>query len=220
MSSLARARGRYTHILFDHDGVLVDTEPLYFNATQSKLKELGVELGLDEYLLLQADGANAWSRATDLGHAEQDVVAKRAERNVLYQQLLQSSDIDIPGVEAVLRQLQRHFAMAIVTTAKPEDFALIHARRGIVPCMDFVLTNRDYPRSKPAPDPYLAALERFGIAAGEALVVEDSERGLRAAVAAGIDCAAIHHPFTASQDFSAATYRIRQLEDLLDLLPE
>ena len=219
MSGLAPARGRYTHILFDHDGVLVDTEPLYFRATQVKLAELGVELALDDYLLLQADGANAWSRAGAQGHAEQAIAAKRAERNELYQQLLQSSNIDIPGVEGVLAKLKQHFTMAIVTTAKQEDFDLIHATRGIVPWMDFVLTNQDYARSKPAPDPYLAALDRFGIAPRDALVIEDSQRGLRAAVAAGIDCVAIYHPFTARQDFSEATYHIRQLEDLLELLP-
>ena len=199
--------------------MLVDTEPLYFKATQTKLAELGVELQLDEYLILQADGANAWSRAATYGATQTQIAAKRAERNLLYQEMLCSEPIDIPGVESVLAQLGRHFAMAIVTTAKPEDFGLIHASRSIVNHMDFVLTNVDYPRSKPAPDPYLAALERYGIAAEKALVVEDSERGLRAAVAAGIDCAVIDHPFTRPQNFSAARFRISQLKDLLELLP-
>ena len=79
---------------------------------------------------------------------------------------------------------------------------------------DFVLTREAYQRSKPRPDPYLAALARYGIGPSKALAVEDSQRGLRAAVAAGLDCAAVHHPFTASQDFSLATYRVASLAEL------
>ena len=86
--------------------------------------------------------------------------------------------------------------------------------------MDFVLANGDYPRSKPAPDPYLAALARYGIQPAQALVVEDSERGLRAAVAAGIDCAVVEHPFMAGQDFSAARFRLSALGDLRDVVYE
>ena len=81
--------------------------------------------------------------------------------------------------------------------------------------MDFVLTRSDYERSKPHPDPYLCALRRFSVPASAAIVVEDSERGLKAAVAAGIDCAAVYHPFTAPQDFSKASYRIETLRHLI-----
>jgi len=208
----------YTHILFDHDGVLVDTEPLYFRATRQVLASLGVDLETTAYLELQAEGANAWHQALDLGHSEARVAQKRAERNVLYQQFLSTEPIDIPGVEGVLAQLERRFTMAIVTTAKRSDFDLIHANRSITSYMDLILTNGDYARSKPCPDPYLKALSCLGIAPDAALVVEDSERGLRSAVAAGIHCAVVHHPFTATQDFSAATYRLNSLHDLLGLL--
>jgi len=63
-------------------------------------------------------------------------------------------------------------------------------------------------------EPYLTALRAPGATPGEALVVEDSSRGLASAVAAGIDCAVVHHDFTASQDFTAATHRIRTLAEL------
>ena len=214
---------RYTHILFDHDGVLVDTEHLYFKATQEILAELGVELTMPVYLELQARGENAWTAvrdaAPDLETGEQAVRAGRSKRNERYQALIMSEDIDIPGVGEVLLALGELCHMAIVTTAKQCDFDLIHRDRSIVPHMDFVLTNKDYPRSKPHPDPYVAALERYGLGEpGRALVVEDSERGLRAAVAAGLDCAVVAHPFTASQDFSTARYRIDALDELVAIV--
>ena len=210
---------RYTHILFDHDGVLVDTEPLYFRATQQALADLEVDLELDDYLQLQAHGANAWERASDRGASDEEIAAGRAARNRRYQELLLTEDIDIHGVEGLLDRLSATHTLAIVTTAKPDDFALIHRSRDIVRHMDLILTNGDYPRSKPHPDPYLEALNRFGIEASAALVERPQHVELHgAAVAAGIDCAVVHHPFTAPQDFSAATYRLKTLGDLLSLL--
>ena len=67
-------------------------------------------------------------------------------------------------------------------------------------------------------DPYLAALNRFGAAREEALIIEDSERGLRAAVAAGIDCVIVHSEFTRTQDFSSAKAVIGSLQELPALL--
>ncbi|MEM7078385.1 MAG: HAD family phosphatase [Pseudomonadota bacterium] len=208
----------YTHILFDHDGVLVDTEHLYCEATCRQLALLGVTFSAADYLKIQAVGGDAWRGARDLGLSDTDIEAAGAARNEHYQALLCSREIDVPGVDAALTALGQRCTMAIVTTARQSDFDLIHRNRTIVDHMAFVLTNKDYARSKPYPDPYLTALDRFGIAAESALVVEDSQRGLAAAVAAGIDCAVVHHPFTASQDFSEARYRIETLADLLELV--
>lgn len=203
---------RYTHILFDHDGVLVDTEPLYFRATREALAELGVELPLSRYLALMADGISAWELAREAPVA--DIARCRRRRNLLYRSLLESEPIAIDGAEEVLGRLRSRYALAIVTTALPEDFALIHHGRRIVPLVDFVLTRSAYRRSKPHPDPYLTALARFGIGPERALAVEDSERGLKAAVAAGIDCAVVHNDFTEGQDFSLARYRVGDLREL------
>lgn len=208
----------YTHILFDHDGVLVDTEHLYYQATREILADLDVALPLPDYLRLQAVGGNAWQPLLDNGASEAEVAQHRGRRDVRYQQLLRTSPIDIDGVEEVLSTLRQRFGLAIVTTAKQCDFDLIHRKRSIVAHMDLILTNKDYARSKPAPDPYLAALDHFGISPEQALVVEDSQRGLASAVAAGIDCAVVYHPFTAPQDFSAATYRLENLQGLVALL--
>jgi HAD superfamily hydrolase (TIGR01509 family) len=78
--------------------------------------------------------------------------------------------------------------MGIVTSSRSDHFALIHQRTGFLPYFRFVLTAGDYSRSKPDPDPYLRAIERSGVERDECLVIEDSERGLIAATAAGIRC--------------------------------
>ena len=209
---------RYTHILFDHDGVLVDTEPLYFKATQACVADLGVDLQLPLYLSLMAEGRNAWELARNIGVGESEIQLARKRRNSLYRELLATEPIDIEGVDEVLKELRRCYRIAIVTTALPEDFELIHRSRNIVSKVDFVVTRDAYENSKPHPDPYLEALDRFEIGPEVALAIEDSQRGLSAAVAAGIDCAVVRNEFTATQDLSKATYHLEQLSDLLPQL--
>jgi beta-phosphoglucomutase-like phosphatase (HAD superfamily) len=121
----------------------------------------------------------------------------------------------------MLAELSPHVRMAIVTTAKRVDFDTIHERRRIREFMDFVLVREDYEHAKPHPEPYLAGLRRFGATTKGTLVVEDSPRGLASAVAAGIDCAVVHHDdFTRAGDFSRATYRVDTLTELKDIVLE
>ncbi len=206
------------YILWDHDGVLVETEPWYFEATRQCIKPLGVELTQEQYLVDMAVGGTAWDLARALGATETAIVEHRTQRDALYQHFLQQQDIEIPGVVQTLRTLAQNYAMAIVTTAKRTDFDLIHRNRNIVSYMQFVLANGDYARSKPAPDPYLAALARFAAKPANAIAVEDSQRGLAAAVAAGLDCVVVANDFVRGQDLSAATHRIETLAELPALL--
>ncbi|NND69532.1 MAG: HAD family phosphatase [Halioglobus sp.] len=214
---MTQARGK-RYILWDHDGVLVDTEQWYYEATRQKIAELGITLELEDYLERMVDGLSSWDLAIAAGTSEAAAREKRLERDVLYREFLLTQDIEIPGVIDILSRLSEHFSMAIVTTSKGADFEVIHAERNIVNYMDFTLVREDYAQSKPNPEPYLLALQRFGATADECLVIEDSQRGLKAAVAAGIDCAVVYNNFTARQDFSAATYRLDSLADLPGLL--
>ncbi len=207
-----------SYILWDHDGVLVDTEPWYYEATRRTIEVLGVSLELDEYLADMAIGRSAWEHARTIGASAASIDAGKAERNRLYQHFLTVEDIEIPGVDRVLEDLADSYAMAIVTTAKKTDFELIHRERKIVSHMQFVLASGDYERSKPAPDPYLAALRRFDAQPEQAVVVEDSARGLNAALAAGIDCIVVANTFVRVQNLSAATHHIASLGELPSLL--
>jgi HAD superfamily hydrolase (TIGR01509 family) len=207
-----------TVVLLDHDGVLVDTEPWYHEAGRRALAEVGVRLDLDDYLADMAAGRGTWVRAREAGVDEATIDRARVARDAYYQHFLRTEDIEIEGVEEVLAELAQHVRLAIVTTSKRVDFELIHRDRRVTDHVELVLVREDYARAKPHPEPYLTALQRLGAERHEALVVEDSARGLASAVAAGIDCAVVHHPFTASQDLSRATHRIGTLREVIPLV--
>lgn len=206
------------YVLFDHDGVLVDTEFWYFRSAERALAEAGFTLDKDQYLRDMARGAGSWAQAKAAGIDDGTLSRIREARNGYYQEYLRTEAIEIDGVEDTLAELSAYVRMAIVTTAKRADFDIIHEKRQIMQFMEFAIVREDYELAKPHPGPYLAGLKRFGAAREETLVVEDSARGLAAAVAARIDCAVVHNEFTKNSDFSPASYRIDSLSELKGIL--
>lgn len=207
------------YILFDNDGVLVETEHLYFEANVKTLKEFfDLELDFKAYMEIMARGGTAWEIAQNIGIPEDKISIARKQRDVYYQELLQTRDIEIKGIKEILSQLSNNYKMAIITTSRRVDFDLIHKNRGIIDFMDFTLCVEEYKRAKPYPDPYLAGLERFNASKEETIIIEDSQRGLNSAFNAGIDCAIVKNDFTKTHDFSKANYFIDSLKDLKKLL--
>jgi len=206
------------YVLFDHDGVLVDTEFWYFKAAERALADNGFTLDKDQYLRDMTQGSGTWAQARAAGVDEQTIGRQRRVRNDYYREYLRTEDIEIKGVVETLAELSKYVRMAIVTTAKRADFELIHEERRVTLFMDFVLVREDYEHTKPHPEPYLTGLRRLGATRDETLVVEDSSRGLNSAVAAGIDCAIVYNDFTKTHDFSQAHYRIETLIELKDII--
>jgi HAD superfamily hydrolase (TIGR01509 family) len=206
------------YILWDHDGVLVDTERWFFVATRDVLGRLGVELSQETYLEYMTRGQSCWDLCRARGMSAEEISRHRGLRDSIYQEHLRTQAIEVDGVSDVLSTLSRSFEMAVVTTARREDFQLIHQSRSLLGFFRFVLTIEDYRRPKPHPDPYLAGLERLGARPDQTVAVEDSARGLRSTLEAGLDCIVVRSPFTASQDFSGAwrvVDSIRQVPEIL-----
>ncbi|MDB2562432.1 HAD family phosphatase [Sulfurimonas sp.] len=206
------------YLLFDNDGVLVETEPYYFKANVKALREFGLELDFQTYMEIMARGGTAWEIAQKQGISKKDIDTKRRQRDIYYQEFIQREEIEIDGVVDVLKELSRNYKMGIVTTSRRVDFDLVHNKRDIVKFMDFTLCVEEYTRSKPYPDPYLAGMKKFNASKEECLIIEDSQRGLTSAVNAGIECVVVKNDFTATHDFSKADYKINTLKDLKGLL--
>lgn len=205
------------YILFDNDGVLVETEQWYYEASKKALKEFfGVEIEFEQYMKIMTDGKGVWVAAPDA--SQKEIIIARNKCDEYYQEFLQNKQIEINGVVETLKLLSQEYKMGIVTTSRRVDFDLIHNHRSIIPFMDFTLCVEEYPRSKPYPDPYLAGMNKFNATVEECIIIEDSQRGLISAVEAGIDCVIIDNEFTRTQDFSKAQHFIKSFEELPNLL--
>jgi HAD superfamily hydrolase (TIGR01509 family) len=192
-------------IFWDNDGVLVDTERLYFQATRELLSEVGVTL--TEALFKQIslfEGRNAFDLAKEKGISRERIEGLREERNKRYADLLTGGVRIMDGVEETLCELKGRVILGIVTSSLRTHFDIMHKGTGLLSYFDFILTREDYTLSKPNQEPYLAAMKRCGCHAQECLVVEDSPRGLEAAVKAGIRCLVVPNELTRGGAFSDA----------------
>ena len=202
-------------IFWDNDGILVDTEHLYFQATRETMATAGVALSDEDHVeFFLRQGTGAWHLAEARGLSADAIVQLRDERNALYSRLLRAEARPIAGVADVLEALRGKYVMGIVTSSRKDHFDVIHETSGLLKYFDFVLTSGDFPRVKPHPDPYLMAIERSGVAPDECIAIEDSERGLEAATLAGIRCLAIPTALTRGCRFEGA---LRILADVSEV---
>jgi HAD superfamily hydrolase (TIGR01509 family) len=200
-------------IFWDNDGVLVDTEGLFFRANQETLAGAGIFLSREQFIEISlARGESVLQLAAKPGT---DTFYKlRHDRDALYAYLLARGPLVIDGVREVLDELRGKYLMGIVTSSGHEHFEIIHRQSGLLPYFQFVLTLKDYEHTKPHPEPYLNALERSGFAPEECLVIEDSPRGLAAARSAGIRCIVIPSKFTSGNNFAGAYKVLTSIKEL------
>lgn len=207
-----------TYILFDNDGVLVDTEKYYFESSRIVLKEVGLVLTPEIFNEISlTKGVGVWE-AFRTSLTDDNIVQLRKKRDTLYRSMLSQKPLLIDGIEAVLAELEERYRMAIITTAMREDFETIHQRTGLLKHFEFYLTNGDYPLSKPAPDPYLAGIEKMGLPATQGVVVEDTLRGVRSAKKAGLQVIAIPNSFNKNDDFREADFVLDSIKSLPKLI--
>jgi HAD superfamily hydrolase (TIGR01509 family) len=209
-------------ILWDNDGVLVDTEHIYFETTRAALGELGIELPLELYRQVSLrEGRSCFVLAREQGVAEDEIESVRDWRDARYQERLEQGVALMEGVVETLSLLHGRLPMAIVTTTHKRSFDTIHRPHDTHRFFEFVLSSGMYERSKPHPDPYLAGAERIGLDPSECLVVEDSERGLLAAHRAGMKCLVVPNELTRAHDFALAhrvLSHIREVPETLEML--
>jgi len=209
----------YSAVFWDNDGVLVDSERLYFQATQQVLRSVGVNLSLERYRgLYLKESRGAWHLAVKKGVAAVDVEKLRAKRNRIYAELLRVENLAIDGAAQTLAALNGRVLMGVVTSSHRDHFEIIHARTGFCRFFDFVITCDDVNETKPSPEPYLRALEKSGRGPGDCVVVEDSARGLIAAKEAGLACWIIPTELTRQSEFHQADRVLGSLADVLPLL--
>lgn len=205
-------------ILWDNDGVLVNTEQQYFRATREILAQVGVDLTRELYIELFLKWARgAWHLAEEKGVPSAEIDHLREARDALYARFLRETNAAIDGAEETLANLYRKFTMGIVTSSRPEHFDVIHQTTGFLKYFDFVITSAHYTNYKPHPEPYLVGLERAGCRKDECIVIEDSPRGLAAASAAGLRCLVIPTELTRGSDFSTAHM---VLDNIAEVTPE
>ncbi|WP_306533273.1 HAD family phosphatase [Geobacter sp.] len=206
-------------IFWDNDGVLMETEHLYYQANAEALAGVGVELSLDDFCRISLrQGESVLDLVAGPGQSSREAGELRRVRDEIYFRLLGAEARVMPGVRETLERLYGRLPMAIVTSCRRENFLQTHRASGLLSYFDFILTREDYGASKPDPEPYRTACARAGLDPGRCLAIEDSERGVISAVRAGLAVAAIPGHMNRGGDFGAARWLLDSVHDLPALL--
>lgn len=199
-------------VLFDLDGLLIDSETLHCACWQESLSAIGYRLVEQEYL-------DHWTR-DGLGIRDfcekhklsADPDALREHKAQLYQRRVLTDLALMPGARQCLDMLYGKKLLALATAGYPQAVNPALAKLELARYFKAIVTRNDVKRFKPAPDVFLRAAGLLGVEPAQCVVLEDAEKGVRAAHAAGMACIAIPTRHTQDNDFSLADLVLPSLD--------
>ena len=174
-------------VVFDLDGLLVDSEPLQFRAYKEAFSRHGVEIDDCDWRRWHEIEASV-PRWVELDRLPVDAQVIRAEKKTIYEKLVEEELRMKPGAEQLVQELSRHCRLAVASGSRIESIRACLNKFGLSSLFESLHSGTTLPRSKPHPDVYLQAVASLGVETARVVAIEDSFQGLVAAHHAGLRC--------------------------------
>ena len=205
-------------VIFDMDGVIVDSEPLHKKTERVTLSPYGISLSdeeLNSYMGTEARVllANYIGKyALPIAFAD---LYSTYRKNLI--RIFEDEIEPVPATLRLIRALETSgMALAVGSSSHRDLVELVLRKLAIAGAFSVVVTGEDAPRSKPHPDIFLETVRRLGVEPGACLVIEDSSNGVRAAKSAGIRCLGYRNPSSAGQDLGEADWVVDSMEEVTE----
>ncbi len=202
-------------VAFDLDGLMVNTEEIYTEVGSVLLGRRGKQVTrelLDKMMGRQS--SDALQIMIDWHQLDDTVEQLQQETDEIFSSLLEDRLAPMPGLLPLLGKLEKSSIPKAVTTSSRRVFVERVLRLiGVADQFQFFLTAEDIVNGKPAPEIYQKAAQQFQVDAGELLVLEDSEIGCRAAIAAGAFTVAVPGKLSQNHNFTGVQLKVNSLAD-------
>ena len=203
-------------VVFDLDGVLIDSEHVWDEARRALAAERGGHWNDRASRDMMGMSSLEWSRymhdVIGLQESPEEISAEVVRRlQAIYREELPL----FPGAVAAVERLAAHCPLAVASSSNRELIDLVLELSGLDRQFPVTVSSEEVARGKPAPDVYLEAARRLGVEPGRCAAIEDSENGIRSAKAAGMRVLAIPNP-----QFPPAAEALAQADDMLESLDE
>jgi beta-phosphoglucomutase family hydrolase len=204
-------------VIFDMDGVIIDSEPIHKVINDKIYKELSIEVTDEEYMsFIGVTGVRMWSYLKEkhgLKPTVEELIQLQYERNI--ENLKTSKEKPIPGVVEFLTSLKTAgIPAAVASSSKLEVVEMVMKLFNIRDYFKLVVGGNNVKKGKPDPEIFLLAADKLGVSPKNCIVVEDSANGVRAAKAAGMKCVGFRNVNSGNQDISPADLIVDDLRKL------
>ncbi len=205
-------------VIFDFDGVVIDSEGLWKRAACEVLAEFGHTVDAEEYARgWIANGQGPEAAVTKYALPITAAEFRRRRAPIVERLVLNEAEL-IPGAREALVRLSARHPIALATNSVAGIVGPVLDRYGLRPYFKDLLTRERYAKAKPEPDAFLAAAAALGLPPARCVVIEDAERGVVAARRAGTKCVAVPNEWTKWLDFSQADRVVGSLDDVTSAL--
>lgn len=188
-------------IIFDFDGVLVDSEPLHEWAIRETVRPLGWTFTTERFFaeIVGRGDENAFRRIAEWNGANADEERVAAQLKVKWGLMGQGIDAEKftiqPGAVELVRAAKQRGPVGVCSGSVRETVGTMLERIGVRDVLDALVCGDDVPRMKPAPDGYLLAAKMIGVEPGACLAIEDTPTGIRAGKSAGMRVVGVCHTY-------------------------
>ncbi len=204
-------------LVFDMDGVIIDSEPIHIDLTVQVLRDVGVEPFPDEiYDFIGVRNDEMWATLIKR-HGITESVEQLLERQKAYkvERFFNRQLTAIEGIPELLAKAKAHGLKVALATSSPKYFAEhVLTNVGVIGYFDALVTADDISNSKPDPEIYRKAAQVLGVRAEECIAIEDAFLGIQAAKGAGMMCIAFKNPHSGDQDIRRADFVVSSIRDI------
>lgn len=209
-------------IIFDMDGVLVDSEPFHIAIEKRQFELNNILISAEEHNLYMGVASDMmWqeiSKKHALEIAVEELIGQNKTESIRFFGEVEEIPV-MPGLVDVLEQLTRKgYPMAVASSSFHEVIELILERTGLRKNFQHVVSSQEAGKSKPEPDVFLLAARRLGVQPEDCLVIEDSQNGIKAAKAAGMKCIAYQGPGANPVNQQQADAVITRYDQLISMI--
>lgn len=205
-------------ILFDMDGLMINTEPIQSKAYEVILREYGKQPIFYNTGVIQKVGVREkdnWELIKTAHGLEEDTAILMGKRGKIYLEILEQNLIPQPGLLDLITMLNTHnIKMAVASSSALDQIEAVLGGLGIRQHFAAVVSGQFVPRGKPYPDMFLEAAKKLAVNPKNCVVLEDAQTGVEAGKAAGAIVIAVPNEFTADQDVSKADLVVSSLYDI------
>jgi HAD superfamily hydrolase (TIGR01509 family) len=204
-------------VIFDMDGVIIDSEPIHLEIDIQTMKDLGCNISKDE--LNKYVGTTNEYMFSDIRNkykinkSVEDIISYRME--IAKERIIKSDLEPIEGIRELLSALKNKNIPTAIASSSPRDFIeIVVAKFELQDYFSYILSGEEVENGKPAPDVYIETAKKLRVQPKDCIVIEDSKNGVLAAKAAGMKCIGFENINSGDQDLSKADFIVNGITEI------